>query len=216
MTNLKSALPEIQSRILLTAGLCALGAAALGSAVYAFQSASDSQSFYGIPTDAVIKTTLAVAADVGVAFGAAVTAWLWWSGRKGLRRQAYVAMVATGLAFSLGVVNLSGYSAWTRQQHGRDAAMASPVYAVALANAERAERDSRFYLTGTDRRLLEAAQAPLTAERDAGDLGKAIGLHILVLVFGFAYRLPMKRKLPVKRKTKQSRAQGKPKLVVSN
>lgn len=213
MTNLKTALPEIQSRILLGAGLCALAAAALGSAVYAFQSASGSQEFYGIPTDAVIKTTLAVAADIGVAFGAAVTAWLWWSGRKGLRRQAYVAAVATALAFVLGVVNLSGYSAWTRQQHARDAAMANPAYAVALANAERAERDPRFYLTGTDRRLLEAAQAPQTAVRDAGDVFKAVGLHVLVLVFGFAYRLPKARK-PAKRKAKQSRAQGKPKLAI--
>ena len=213
MTNHNSSLPEWQSRILLGAGLAALAAAALGSAVYAFQSASDSQEFYGIPTDAVIKTALAVAADIGVAFGAAVTAWLWWSGRKGLRKQAIVAAAATSLAFALGVVNLSGYSAWTRQQHEVDAVHANPLYEVAVANAARAESDPRYYVTGTDRRLLQAAQAPLTAVRDAGDIFKAIGLHVLVLVFGFAYRLPKQRK-ETKRKSKQSRATGKPKLAV--
>lgn len=156
-----------------------------------------------------------VAADIGVAFGAAVTAWLWWSGRKGLRKQAYVAAAATSLAFVLGVVNLSGYSAWTRQQHAVDAVLANPLYQVAVANAERAEADPRYYLNRTDRELLSAAQAPQTAARDAGDIAKAVGLHILVLVFGFAYRLPTQRK-QTKRKSKQTRAQGKPQLVVNN
>ena len=213
MINNNTSLPELQSRILLGAGLAALAAAALGSAVYAFQSASTSQEFYGIPTDAVIKTTLAVAADIGVAFGAAVTAWLFWSGRKGLQRQAIVAIAATSLAFVLGVVNLSGYSAWTRQQHSVDSVLENPLYRVAVANAERAERDPRFYLSGSDRDLLEAGRDPQTAIRDAGDVFKAVGLHILVLVFGFAYRLPTRRK-EVKRKAKKSRAIGKPKLVV--
>lgn len=215
MTNLKSALPEIQSRVLLGAGLAALAAAALGSAVYAFQSASDSQQVYGIPTDAVIKTVLAVAADLGVALGAAVTAWLWWSGRKSYQRQAVWAIAATALAFSLGVSNLSGYSAWTRAQHSADAAQANPLYAVAVANAERAAADPRYFVSGSDRRLLAAAQTPDTAQRDFGDVMKAIGLHILVLLFGFSYRLPTRRKA-TKRKAKQSRAQGKPKLVVNN
>lgn len=213
MTNLKSALPEIQSRILLAAGLAALFAAGLGSAVYAFQSASASQEIYGIPTDALIKTVLAIAADIGVALGAAVTAWLWWSGRKTYQRQAVWAIGATALAFALGVTNLSGYSAWTRAQHAADAARANPLYTVAQANAERAAADPRYFVSGTDRRLLEAAQTPDTAQRDFGDVVKATGLHILVLLFGFAYRLPTRRK-PAKRKAKQSRAQGKPKLAV--
>lgn len=213
MTNLKSTLPEWQSRVLLAAGLCALAAAALGSAVYAFQSASDSQAVYGIPTDAVIKTVLAVAADIGVALGAAVTAWLFFSGRKTYVRQAYVAAAATLLAFILGVVNLSGYSAWTRSQHAADAARANPLYELAVANADRAQADPRFYLSRTDRDLLEAGQTPDTATRDAGDVAKAIGLHVLVLLFGFAYRLPTRRKA-AKRKVKKSRAQGQPKLAV--
>lgn len=215
MTNLKSTLPELQSRILLVAGLACLGAAAFGSAVYAFQSASDSQEVYGIPTDAVIKTILAVSADIGVALGAAVTAWLWWSNRKTYQRQAIWAIGATALAFSLGVANLSGYSAWTRAQHAADAARSNPLYAVAQANAERAAADPRYFVSGTDRRLLQAAQTPDTAKRDFGDVLKATGLHILVLLFGFAYRLPTRRK-QAKRKAKQSRAQGKPKLVVAN
>lgn len=206
-------LPEWQSRALMGAGLAALAAAAFGSGVYAFQSASVSQLVYGIPTDAVIKTTLAVAADVGVALGAAVTAWLYWSNRKGLQRQAIWAAAATALAFTLGVSNLSGYYAWTRGQHAADAARASPLHDVAVANAERVARGEMAYLTGADRRLLEQAQAPSNAVRESGDVGKAIGLHILVLLFGFAYRLPAKRKAKVVRKR---RAQGKPKLVVSN
>lgn len=215
LSHYQQTLPVWQSRVLLTAGLAALAAAALGSGAYAFQSASASQELWGIPTDAVIKTTLAVAADIGVALGSAVTVWLWRSGRKGFQKQAYVAAVATAWAFILGVGNLSGYSAWTREQHAVDAVLANPLYQVAAANAERAAADpAHFYVTGQDRRLLLAAQAPVTATRDFGDVSKAIGLHALVLVFGFAYRLPAAKKTP---KKKAARVQkGKPKLVVSN
>lgn len=214
LSHYRSALPVWQSRVLLASGLAALGAAALGSGVYAFQSASVSQEVSGIPTDAVIKTTLAVAADIGVALGAAVTAWLWWSGRKGLRRQAGWAIAATALAFSLGVSNLSGYSAWTRAQHAVDAAVANPLYAVAVANAERVARGELAYVTGADRRLLMSAQAPVTAEREFGDWLRAVGLHVLVLLFGFAYRLPANKAKA--KKAKRPRVKSAPKLVVSN
>lgn len=214
LSQYRQTLPEWQSRILLGAGLCALAAAALGSGVYAFQSATSSQEVYGVPTDAIIKTTLAIAADIGVALGSAVTAWLWWSGRKGLRRQAYIAGIATMLAFTLGVSNLSGYSAWTREQHAVDAALANPLYAMAVANAERVTAGQMAYLTGADRRLLEAGQANITAERDFGDVMRATGLHILVLLFGFAYRLPTKPKVRAKKANRARK--GTPRLVVNN
>lgn len=214
LSQYRLTLPEWQSRTLMGAGLAALAAAAFGSGVYAFQSASDSQLVYGVPTDAVIKTTLAVAADVGVALGAAVTAWLVWSNRKGLQRQAIWAAAATALAFALGVSNLSGYYAWTRGQHAADAARSNPLYAVAVANAARVESGEAPYLLGDDRRILQAAQAPSNAVREGGDVGKAIGLHVLVLLFGFAYRLPAKRKQKVVRKRRTQK--GQPRLVVSN
>lgn len=207
-------LPVWQSRILLAAGLAALTAAALGSGAYAFQTASASQEVWGIPTDAVIKTTLAVAADIGVAFGAAVTMWLWRSGRKGLRKQAYVAIAATAFAFILGVSNLSGYFAWTRQQHTIDAVHANPLYELAVANADAVREGRLPYLAGHDRRLLLEGQIATTAVRDSGDLGKAFGLHLLVLVFGFAYRLPAPRQ---QRRVRRARApRGEPRLVVNN
>lgn len=215
-SNLRHTLPVWQSRVLLGAGLAALAAAALGSGVYAFQSASASQEVYGIPTDALIKTTLAVAADIGVALGAAVTAFLFLSGRKGLKRQAWVAAAATALAFCIGTANLSGYFAWTRAQHGVDAVIEDPLYRVAVANAERAVDDPRFHLNGTDRRLLEAARTPDTAERDFGDVLRAIGLHILVLLFGSAYRLPTRKAAKSKRSTRRPAKGSTPKLVASN
>lgn len=214
LSQIKQTIPQWQSRVLLIAGLAALAAAALGSGVYAFQSASASQEVYGIPTDALIKTTLAVSADIGVALGAAVTAWLWWSGRKGLRKQAYVAAGATALAFCIGVSNLAGYSAWTRQQHAVDAAVANPLYAVAVANAERVVAGERPYLSGAEQRILREAQAPIAADRDSGDWLRAFGLHILVLLFGFAYRLPTRRKA-VRKATKRA-SRSTPKLVVNN
>lgn len=217
MSKYQQILPTGQSRALLAAGLAALGAAALGSAVYAFQSASTSQELMGIPTDAVIKTTLAVVADFGVAFGAAVSLWLWRQDRQWSKRQAYVAIAATAWAFVMGVSNLSGYSAWTREQHGADAARHSPLYEVAVAHAEaaraHADMPASYFISSREQDLIEAATVPATAERTGGDVFKAIGLHALILMFGFAFRLPAKRSYRRRRKTaakKTTRSTRKP------
>jgi hypothetical protein len=212
MTNHNLSLPVWQSRALLCAGLAALGAAALGSGVYAFQSASASQLLrltpeMAIPTDAVTKTVLSFSAELGVAFGAVVTAWLWRTGRKGLRLQAYLAVVMTAWALAISVGNLSGYFAWTRAQHIAETARASESYRVA---SDR--REAGAYLSRSDEATLRRGEAPGDAERELGDVSKAFGLHILVLGFGAAYRLPAPRK--AKRRRNKSRATGKPKLAV--
>lgn len=207
MSNHNLTLPTWQSRALLGSALAALAAAEIGAGVYAFQSASSEQVFYGIPTDAVLKTVLSVAAGLGVAFGAAVTAWLWRTGRKGLRRQAWLAMFMTAWALTISVGNLSGYFAWTRAQAAAEAVRETESYRQALAR-ERAG----VYVSDDDRRTIRRGEAPVDAERELGDLSKAFGVHLLILGFGAAYRLPA----PVKkrRKSKQSRAQGQPKLAV--
>ncbi len=210
MTNHNLSLPTWQSRALLGASLAALAAAELGAGVYAFQSASASQEVWGVPTDAALKTVLSVAAGLGVAFGAAVTAWLWRTGRKGLRRQAWLAMVMTAWALAISTGNLAGYFAWTRAQHAAETVRASETYQVA-----RERQAERAYLTRADEAVLRRGEAPADAEREPGDLGKAFGVHLLILGFGAAYRLPA----PAKRKrgkAKPARAQGKPKLVVAN
>lgn len=209
MNNHNLSLPTWQSRALLLAGLAALAAAELGSGVYAFQSASGAQQVWGIPTDAVLKTAMSVTAGLGVAFGMVVTAWLWRTGRKGLRKQAWLAMAVTAVALAISVSNLSGYFAWTREQHAAEAVRAQESFRIA---AER--RDAGAYLSRSDEALLRRGQAPTDAERESGDLGKALGVHLLVLGFGAAYRLPVPAKR--KRKAKQTRAQGKPRLVVNH
>lgn len=210
MTNkINLSLPIWQSRVLLGAGLAALTAAELGAGLYAFQSASASQEVWGVPTDAVLKTVLSVAAGLGVAFGAAVTAWLWRTGRKGLRRQAWLAMAMTAWALLISVGNLSGYFGWTRAQAVAEAVRASEPYRIALDRVR-----SGAYVTSEDLRLVRRGEAPSDAERELGDVGKAFGVHLLILGFGAAYRLPAQTK--TRRKAKQSRAQGKPKLKVVN
>ncbi|MGE0533134.1 MAG: hypothetical protein AB7P35_17635 [Hyphomonadaceae bacterium] len=210
MTNkINLSLPVWQSRVLLGAGLAALAAAELGAGVYAFQSASASQEVWGLPVDAALKTVLSVAAGLGVAFGAAVTAWLWRTGRKGLRRQAWLAMAMTVWALAISVGNLSGYFAWTRAQHAAETVRESTAYRVALERIS-----SGAYVPDDDRRLVRRGEAPADAEREFGDVGKAFGVHILILGFGAAFRLPAPAKR--KRQTKQIRAKGKPRLAVSN
>jgi hypothetical protein len=210
MTNHNLTLPVFQSRALLGAGLAALAAAALGSGVYAFQSASASQEVWGIPTDAVTKTVLSFSAEIGVAFGAVVTAWLWRTGRKGLRLQAFLGAAMTIWALAISVGNLSGYFAWTRAQHEVEIVVASDAYRIA---SER--QNTGAYLSRNDEALLRRGEAPSDAERESGDVFKALGMHILILGFGAAYRLPAQQKRKRKRSNK-SRAQGKPKLVVNN
>lgn len=207
MTNHNLSLPVWQSRALLCASLAALAAAALGSGVYAFQSASASQEFYGISTDAITKTVLSFSAEIGVAFGAVVTAWLWRTGRKGLRKQAYLAAIMTAWALMISVGNLAGYFAWTRGHRAAEVVQQSEAYQIA---ADR--RATNAYLSNNDEAVLRRGEAPADAERELGDIMKALGMHILILGFGAAYRLPAPAKR--RRKSKQSRAQGKPKLAV--
>lgn len=208
-------IPSRQSAALLLASLAATAAAATACAIYAVQSASPSQAILGIPTDAALKTVMAVVADLGVCFGAIVAAWLWRTGRKGLRKQAIFAMVMTAFATAAAVGNLGGYFAWTNGQHVADVTKASPLYPVALEHARlEAAHPGVGYLSSRDRDMLEKAQVPDTAHRTDGDTLKALGIHLLILGFGAAYRLPAPRKARKAKVTKRSAA--KPKLVVSN
>lgn len=204
--------PRWQSALLLSAALLTTAAACTGGVIYAVQTASPSQSLYGIPTDVVIKTALAVTADIGVAFGAIVTAWLWRTGRKGLRKQAILAGVMTALAVVIAVSNLSGYNAWIRNQVQVEAVRSNPLYELATENAERAAA-GQVYLSSADRRMLEAGQTNTTAVRNGGDVVKAFGIHLLILGFGAAFQLPVKAQ---RRKARRPRRAAKPRLVVSN
>jgi hypothetical protein len=208
MTNHNMTLPTWQSRALLFSALAALAAAEIGAGVYAFQSASSEQVFYGIPTDAVLKTVISVVAGLGVAFGAAVAAWLWRTGRKGLRRQAWLAIAMTVWALTISVGNLSGYFAWTRAQAQAEVTRSSVEYRTALSRIE-----DGAYVPDSDRAIARRGEAPADAERELGDLSKAFGVHILILGFGAAYRLPAPAKKRRRKAKKQNRA-GQPKLAV--
>ncbi len=198
MTQINMALPVWQSRILFLAGLAALGAAELGAGVYAYQSAARAQLVYGVPIDAVLKTVISIAAGLGVALGASVSAWLWRTGRKGLRKQALLAICMTAWALMISVGNLSGYFAWTRAQYAAETTRESAVYQIAL---ERVRGGA--YVPNEDRRLVSHGAAPSDAEREFGDVGKSFGVHLLILGFAAAYRLPAphqkKRAKPIKR-----------------
>ncbi len=184
--------PVLQSRVLLVAGLVGLAAALTGEATYAWQSATASQALLlgdvTVPVDAVIKTAISLAAGASVAFGAIVAAHLWRTGRKGLRKQAYLAITMTLVALLVSVGNLSGYFAWTRGQHSAEVARASESYRVA---DER--RDANAYLSNADEAILRRAEAPADAERELGDTGKALFAHLLIAGMFAAYRLPNKQ-----------------------
>jgi len=190
--------PQWQSQTLLVGALLALGAAELGAVAYAYQSASRSQILelggFGVPTDVVLKTAMSVAAGLCVALGPAVAAHLWRSGRKGQRRQALLAIAAALVGLCVSTSNLSGYFAWTRGQREIETVTSNPLYAVAVANAERVARGEISYLTGADRRLLSEGQALSAAARDGGDVGRALFVLILISAMGSAYRLPAKPK----------------------
>lgn len=203
--SMNMALPVWQSRILLVAGLAALAAAELGAGIYAFQSAARSQELYGVPVDATLKTVISIAAGLGVALGASVSAWLWRTGRKGLRKQAQLAILMTIWALTISIGNLSGYFAWTRAQHGAEAVRATTAYQVAVERI-----NGREYVSDEDRALARRGQAPSDAERELGDIGKAFSVHLLILGFAAAYRLPAPPKK--KRATRPQRARGTPKL----
>lgn len=208
MTNHNLTLPTWQSRALLFSALAALAAAEIGAGVYAFQSASSEQVFYGIPTDAVLKTVISVVAGLGVAFGAAVAAWLWRTGRKGLRRQAWLAIAMTAWALTISVGNLSGYFSWTRAQAAAEAVRSTEVYEIAQQRVR-----SGAYVSDADLRTVRRGEPPADAERELGDLSKALGVHILILGFGAAYRLPAPAKKRRSKAKKPTRA-GQPKLAV--
>lgn len=205
--------PQWQATLLFWGAMLTTAAAGLGGVIYAEQSASPSQTVYGIPTDVALKTAMAVTADLGVALGAIVTAWLWRTGRKGLRKQAILAGVMTAWALMIATGNLSGYFAWVRNQTQVEAVRANPLYALAQADAERAAR-GEIWLSSADRHMLEQGQTLSTATRDGGDVSKALAVHLLILGFAAAYRLPAPRKQEKVRRTR--RTVGTPRLKVVN
>lgn len=187
-----------ESKLLVLGGFIALSAAEFAGGVYAWQTASAAQTLtllgVAIPTDAVLKTVLNGAAGLCLLFGPAIAWHKLRAGRKnqGMKREAIIAVAAslTGLCIATG--NLSGYFAHTRGQAEAGEAAANPLYAVAASHAALAASDVRYsaYLSSADRALLAAATPK--AERDVGDVGKALGLLLLIAAMGSAYRLPEK------------------------
>lgn len=201
--------PARESAALFVASLAALCAAEIGAGVYAAQSAASAQALWGIPTDAILKTALSVTAGLGVAFGAPVTAWLFRTGRKGLRGQAWLAALMTALALVISASNLSGYFAWTRGQAEAEAVQASMAYRTAARLQARREAGEAVYIRREDEAVLRSGEPPADAERELGDIVKAFGVHLLILGFG-AYRLPAQRKAPARKR--KPAAKGKPNL----
>jgi|GEM_PF-6854603 len=195
--------PAWQSQVLLAGALAALAAAELGAVAYAFQSASMSQVLdlggMMVPTDVVLKTAMSIAAGLCVALGPVIAAHLWRSGRKGLRRQAYLAIAAALVGLCVSTSNLSGYFAWTRSQREVETIRANPLYAVAAANAAKVVSGEISYLIGADRELLAAGQGLSAADRNGGDVGRALFILVLISGMGSAYRLPTRPKKVVKR-----------------
>jgi len=202
--------PRWQSLVLIGGALTALAAVELSCATYAWQTASTAQTLelggLAVPSDVALKTAQSVAAGLCVALGPAVALHLWRSGRVALRRQAWLGVAAALVGLVVSTSNLSGYYAWTRQQHAAEAAAASPLYAVAQAAAARALAEDG-YLAHADRVVLERAQTPATAARSGGDVARALLILTLVSGMSAAYRLPGKAKAQPKRRARV-RAQG--------
>lgn len=187
--------PAWQSKALLAGALAALLAVELAAAAYAYQSASRAQVLalgggVEIATDVVLKTAMSIAAGLALALGPSVAWHLWRGKRVGLRRQAYLAIAASIAGLVIATTNLSGYSAWTRQQRTVEAVTTNPLYALAVDNAAKVRSGELAYLSGADRTLLREGQALTTAQRDFGDVARAVLILLLVSGMATAYRLP--------------------------
>lgn len=187
--------PVWQSRALIVLAILATIAVEFATAAYNYQSASRSQLLdtglgFTIQTDVLLKTLMSVAAGASVVIGSVVMAHHWRKrNMKGRMGQAIVAIIVTVFGFVVSVSNLSGYFAWVRDQRAVEVVRENPLYRAAAANAERVARGELPYLSGDDRRILREAQQLTTAEREPGDVFRAI--FILGLVAGMAtgYRL---------------------------
>lgn len=187
--------PAKQAKALFWGGMIALGAVELGGVTYAMQTASPDQVLdlgggLALQTDVVLKAAMQIAAGLCLAIGPAVAAWQWRGARRNKTRRAYawVAIAASIVGFAIAAGNLSGYRAWTRDQHVTAAAAESPLYRVALANAARAEA-GQGYLSASDRAALRAGEAPTTAQRTLGDwIGAGLTL-LLVSAMGSGFQV---------------------------
>lgn len=209
--------PKWQSRTLIVLAVAATVAVEIASVAYAAQSASRSQiidlGFGPIQTDVLLKTIMSVAAGASVVFGSVVAAHYWRRRHmRGRLAQAWIAVVVTLVGFVISTSNLSGYYAWVREQRAVEVVRDNPLYMAAAANAERVARGELAYLTGDDRRVLREAQQVATADRTAGDVGRAAFMLALVAGMATGYRLTDKRSgdMPEqgkpKRKTRKRRA----------
>lgn len=193
--------PAWQSKVLVAGALAALAAVELSAATYATQTASRDQILVvlgiAIWTDVVLKTAMSLAAGLALALGPVIALHHWRSGTAKAKRQ--LAVLAAGAALVglfISTSNLSGYYAWTRQQNAAEVTRSGALYELAEANAARAIEAARtagapqVYLSSSERALLEAGQAPVTAARTEGDIGRALLILALVSAMATAYRLP--------------------------
>lgn len=219
MTN--TLLPHKESRWLLATGFAVLGAASFGEAVYAFQTAAQSQvietPFGSFPFDAAVKTVIAIGAGIFGALGLPVSIALWRRGRQRWRNQAKLGFALAGVAVLFSVGNLSGYYAHTRGQANQEIARELPGYAAIEMKADRGERLTRY-----EQATLMAGQRTASVTREAGDVLKAMLVYGLIVACGVAYTMPREREQPKRGKraarteTPTTPRQRRPRLVATN
>ena len=141
-----------------------------------------------IPTDAILKTIVAVGAGIYGALGVPVSiALLQREGKTAkYRRQAQVGLALALCAILISIGNLSGYFAHTRAQATAEFTTQSPIYLQAIAKQERGEQLYRY-----ERDAIENAQRTATPKRNLGDILKAALIYVLIVVAGPSYRLPV-------------------------
>lgn len=202
--SLTTTLPRRESKVLLATGLAILAAASFGEAVYAFQTAAQAQAFtllgVTVPTDALLKTVVAVGAGIYGALGVPVSIALLQRGGAKYEHQARVGLALAAAAILISIGNLSGYFAHTRTQAVAEMTETSATYRQAAAKMARGERLYRSELEA-----MERAERTPTPERNIGDVFKAALVYVLIVTCGAAYRLPAER--GGKRRTKRQATQ---------
>jgi hypothetical protein len=197
---------QVWAMIIAGAGLAFLGVIETASAVYAFNTGDRSILILGLPLDALLKTAASLLAAI-VAFGGAIVA----SAKRGKGKT--LAYAVTFLCFAWTAANFSGFTAWARQSSEAASYRETVEYKDATATLAAlhgsSDLNSTQYASKQDAlEVTKRGEAPVTAERNFGDLVRAFAAIALVWGMASAFRLPAPAEKSQRRSAASQTAKG--------
>lgn len=200
--NTKRSDAQVWSMIIAGAGLAFLAVIETASAVYAFRTGDKSIMILGLPLDAMLKTAASLVVAIA-AFGGAIIA----QSKRGKGR--LLAYAVTALCFGWTAVNFSGFTAYARQASDAAQIKESVLYKQALETVKiggdgYADYDARKEAQA----VIQSGEPPVTAERQFGDLLRAVVAIALVWGMAAAFRVPTPAAPSQKRSAASETAKG--------